>query len=65
MGCSIRKLLNFTYGWLFDLIGGTEQWDKEYAHIFDPDKHADFDYVDMPEKMVAPDGKRKLVLGGL
>lgn len=47
---SVRKVLNLTYAWLFDLIGGTEQWKKDYERIFsdDPDQqHEDFDYVDI------------------
>lgn len=48
MRCSLRKVLNLTYTWLFDLIGGTEQWTKDYAPIFDPNAAEDFDYVDLP-----------------
>lgn len=44
---SLRKALNLTYTWLFDLIGGTDQWKKDYEHVFNPDMHADFDYVDI------------------
>lgn len=32
-----RKLLNLTYGWLIDLIGGTDTWDREYKPIFEPE----------------------------
>lgn len=48
MECTVRRLLNLTFGWLIDLIGGTDAWEKDYAHIFDPDKHEDYDYVDLP-----------------
>lgn len=48
MTCSIRRVLNLTYTWLFDLIGGTETWDKEYKHVFDDEQHEDFDFVDLP-----------------
>lgn len=45
---TFRRVLNLTYAWLYDLIGGSEQWEKDYAHIFDRTADEDFDYVDMP-----------------
>lgn len=47
MTASLRRVLNLTYAWLVDLIGGTEAWDRDYAHIFDPEAAEDFDYVDL------------------
>jgi hypothetical protein len=49
MELSLRKVLNLTYAWLFELIGGTDAWDKDYAPIFDDSMHEDFDYVDLPQ----------------
>ena len=49
MSASIRKVLNLTYAWLYDLIGGTPVWERDYAHYFDPEKHRDYDYVDVPQ----------------
>ncbi len=46
---SLRRVLNFAYDWLVDKVGGTDQWDRTYAHIFDPDKDEDFDYVEAPQ----------------
>lgn len=60
MEMSLRKLLNLTYAWLFELIGGTEQWDKDYAHLFDDSIHEDFDYVDLPQGSGS-----SLVIGGI
>lgn len=54
MRLSLRRVLNLTYTWLFDLIGGTEQWTKDYAPIFDPDAAEDFDYVDIPQAPELP-----------
>jgi len=54
MRCSLRKVLNLTYTWLFDLIGGTDQWTKDYAPIFDPAAAEDFDYVDIPQAPPPP-----------
>lgn len=75
MGTSLRRVLNLTYTWLFDLIGGTEVWDKEYKSIFDPNAHEDFDYVDVPESTPAPSApgsaegdkpfKPSLLMGGI
>lgn len=65
MQVSVRKVLNLTYAWLFDLIGGTEQWDKEYAHVFDPLAHEDFDFVDIPANVTSDEGKPKLIIGGM
>lgn len=36
MEVDVRKLLNLTYGWLIDLIGGTDAWERDYAPIFEP-----------------------------
>lgn len=47
MALPLRKVLNLTYTWLFDLIGGTDDWKKNYEHVFDPEAHSDFDYVDI------------------
>jgi hypothetical protein len=48
-------VLNLTYTWLFDLIGGTDDWKKNYEHVFDPEAHSDFDYVDLgPTTSAAP-----------
>lgn len=47
MRMSLRRVLNLTYGWLFDLIGGTEDWTKNYQPTFDDSQHEDFDYVDI------------------
>lgn len=62
MAMSLRKVLNLTYAWLVDLIGGTEQWEEDYAPIFRDfeaeGQHEDFDYVDIP---TGSDGS--LVLG--
>lgn len=64
MATSLRKVLNLTYAWLVDLIGGTEQWEKEYAPIFRDfeaeGQHEDFDYVDIPTSAGG-----SLVLGGI
>lgn len=64
MDASLRKVLNLTYAWLIDLIGGSEQWEEDYAPIFRDyeaeGQHEDFDYVDLP---VGADGK--LMLGGI
>lgn len=59
MRCSLRKVLNLTYAWLVDLMGGSDEWDEHYKPIFDPPRnaetgevievHPDFDYVDMPQ----------------
>lgn len=54
MRCSLRKVLNLTYAWLFDLIGGTDTWAKEYAPKFDPESAEDFDYVDIPQTPPTP-----------
>lgn len=35
MQVDVRKLLNLTYGWLIDLIGGTDEWDEHYKPIFE------------------------------
>lgn len=51
---SVRRVLNLTYAWLFDLIGGTEQWTKDYAPVFDPNAAEDFDYVDIPQAPEPP-----------
>lgn len=61
MRTSVRRVLNLTYGWLFDLIGGTDQWEKDYAHVFDPDAHEDFDYVDLPYAPPPADYKGKTI----
>lgn len=59
MDLSSRKLLNLTFGWLFDLIGGTEEWKKHYEHVFDESQHSDFDYVELPQ------GSSGLIIGGV
>lgn len=59
MHAPVRKVLNLTYAWLFDLIGGTPTWDREYAHYFDPDKHQDFDYVELPQAPPAPGAQKR------
>lgn len=58
---SLRKVLNLTYGWLLELLGGTETWEKDYAPIFEEHEHPDFDYVDLPTNTSASG----LVLGGI
>lgn len=58
---TFRRVLNLTYAWLFDLVGGTEVWEKEYAHIFDRAQGDDSDYVDIP---VDP-GSGSLRIGGV
>lgn len=57
----LRKLLNLTYGWLLEVLGGTETWEKDYAPIFAEHEHPDFDYVDLPANMT----KSGLVIGGI
>lgn len=59
MHAPVRKVLNLTYAWLFDLIGGTPVWDREYAHYFDPDKHEDYDYVEVPVEPSRPAGQKR------
>jgi len=44
----LRKVFNLTYSWLVDTIGGTDDWEKNYAPIFNVYEHPDFDYVDLP-----------------
>lgn len=44
----LRKLFNLTYAWLIDTIGGTDDWENNYAPIFAEHEHPDFDYVDLP-----------------
>lgn len=46
----LRKILNLTYGWLIDLLGGSDEWDKHYAPIFDPSKQEN-DTVSIPKGM--------------
>lgn len=52
MAISLRKVLNLTYGWLVDLLGGSDEWEKNYAPVFRDyeaeGQHEDFDYVDIP-----------------
>lgn len=36
MRTPLRKVLNLTFAWLVDLIGGTDEWKKEYEPIFRP-----------------------------
>lgn len=61
MECSLRKALNLTFAWLVDLIGGTPEWEKNYAPIFDPNADEDFDYVELPKST----GKQRLVIEGV
>lgn len=55
-----RKVLNLTYSWLFELIGGTDEWKRDFEHIFDDSQHEDFDYVDLPQTTGGG-----LILGGI
>lgn len=59
MDCSLRKVLNLTYAWLVDLIGGTEEWEKNYAPIFSPNATDEHDMVDLP---AAPARKSGLIM---
>lgn len=56
----MRKVLNLTYAWLVDLLGGTDEWKHNYEPIFVEHEHPDFDYVDAPA--TGPGG---LVFGGI
>lgn len=56
----LRKVLNLTYAWLIEVIGGTDDWEQDYAPIFAEHEHPDFDYVDMPKTTSSG-----LVLGGI
>lgn len=44
----LRKMLNLTYAWLVDLLGGSDEWEKTYAPIFDgSEPEGDSDVVDI------------------
>lgn len=59
MECSLRKVLNLTYAWLVDLIGGTDEWEKNYAPLFDPKATEAYDMVDVTP---APRGRSGLIM---
>lgn len=59
MECSLRKVLNLTYAWLVGLIGGTEEWEKNYAPIFDPKAAEAHDMVDVSPALA---GRPRLIL---
>lgn len=59
MDCSLRKVLNLTYAWLVDLIGGTDEWEKNYAPLFDPNATDEYDMVEIAP---APKGRSGLIM---
>lgn len=63
MSMSLRKVLNLTYAWIVDLIGGSDDWDRDFAPIFAEHEHEDFDYVDL-EQVLGRGGSGLALDGG-